>query len=108
MTICKPRFFAGCLSLSLAFTTRAAVLETWRAEFKTNRPHSRLEWMSQAIYAADRRSAALRSTGGRRLHPTGQCRPPDSNRHHASLAAGAVKLLAAAAAGRASTSATAA
>ena len=41
-----------------------AVLEAWRADYNTNRPHSRLGWMSPAIYAADRRSAALRSTDG--------------------------------------------
>jgi hypothetical protein len=37
---------------------------TWRADYNTNRPHSRLGWMSPAIYAADRRSTALRSTDG--------------------------------------------
>ena len=31
-------------------------LEAWRADYNTNRPHSRLGWMSPAIYAADRRS----------------------------------------------------
>jgi putative transposase len=41
-----------------------AVLETWRADYNTSRPHSRLGWMSPAIYAADRRSAALRYTDG--------------------------------------------
>jgi hypothetical protein len=39
-------------------------LEAWRADCNTNRPHSRLGWMSPAIYAADRRSAALRYTDG--------------------------------------------
>jgi putative transposase len=39
-------------------------LEAWRADYNTNRPHSRLGWMSPAIYAADRRSAALRYTDG--------------------------------------------
>ena len=35
------------------------------ASFHNNeRPHSRLGWMSPAIYAAARRSAALRSTDG--------------------------------------------
>jgi putative transposase len=41
-----------------------AVLEAWRADYNINRPHSRLGWMSPALYAADRRSAALRSTDG--------------------------------------------
>jgi putative transposase len=41
-----------------------AVLDAWRADYNTNRPHSRLGWMSPAIYAAGRRSAALRSTDG--------------------------------------------
>ena len=41
-----------------------AVLEAWRADYNTNRPHSRLGWMSPAVYAADRRSAVLRSTDG--------------------------------------------
>ena len=41
-----------------------AVLEAWRADYNTSRPHSRLGWMSPAIYAADRRSAALRYTDG--------------------------------------------
>jgi putative transposase len=40
------------------------VLEAWRADYNTNRPHSRLGWMSPAFYAADRRSAALRYTDG--------------------------------------------
>ena len=41
-----------------------AVLEAWRADYNTNRPHSRLGWMSPANYAADRRSAALHYTDG--------------------------------------------
>jgi putative transposase len=42
-----------------------AVLESWRADYNTNRPYSRLGSMSPAMYAAaDRRSAALRSTDG--------------------------------------------
>ena len=47
---------------SLAHTR--AVLETWRADYNNNRPHSRLSWMSPATYAVDRWSAALRYTGG--------------------------------------------
>jgi putative transposase len=47
---------------SLAHTR--AVLEAWRADYNHERPHSRLSWMSPAIYAAARRSAALRSTDG--------------------------------------------
>ncbi len=39
-------------------------LEAWRADYNTARPHSRLGWMSPIIYAAGRRSAALRSTDG--------------------------------------------
>jgi putative transposase len=41
-----------------------AVLEAWRADYNNERPHSRLGWMSPAIYAAARRSAALRSADG--------------------------------------------
>jgi putative transposase len=41
-----------------------AVLEAWRTDYNTERPHSRLGWMSPATYAAARRSAALRSTDG--------------------------------------------
>ena len=41
-----------------------AVLEAWRADYNHDRPHSRLGWLSPAIYAAQRRSAALRSTDG--------------------------------------------
>ena len=41
-----------------------AVLEAWRADYNHERPHSRLDWMSPAIYAAARQSAALRSTDG--------------------------------------------
>jgi len=41
-----------------------AALEAWRADYNSERPHSRLGWMSPAIYAAERRSAALRSTDG--------------------------------------------
>ena len=40
------------------------VLEAWQTDYNTNRPHSRLGWMSPAIYAAARRSDALRSTDG--------------------------------------------
>ena len=43
--------------------TRAA-LEAWRADYYSERPHSRLGWMSPAIYTAERRSAALRSADG--------------------------------------------
>jgi hypothetical protein len=50
------------LSRSLPHTR--LVLEAWRADYNTNRPHSRLGWMSPAFYAADRRSAALRYTDG--------------------------------------------
>ena len=48
---------------SLAECTHCAE-KAWRADYNTNRPHSRLGWMSPAIYAADRRSAALRYTDG--------------------------------------------
>jgi putative transposase len=41
-----------------------AVLEAWRVDYNDDRPHSRLGWMSPSIYAAARRSAALRSTDG--------------------------------------------
>jgi putative transposase len=47
---------------SLAHTR--AVLENWRADYNTNRPHSRLGWMSPTSYAAERRSAALRYMEG--------------------------------------------
>ena len=40
---------------SLAHTR--AVLDDWRADYNTDRPHSRLGWMSPAGYAAARRSA---------------------------------------------------
>ena len=43
--------------------TRAA-LESWRADYNNERPHSRLGWMSPSIYAAERRSASLRYTEG--------------------------------------------
>src|SRR6476660_308017 len=39
-------------------------LEAWRTDYNTARPHSRLGWMSPIIYAAARRSAALRSADG--------------------------------------------
>jgi putative transposase len=41
-----------------------AALEAWRADYNTSRPHSRLGWMSPAVYAAERRSAALHYTDG--------------------------------------------
>lgn len=41
-----------------------ALLETWRIDYNTNRPHSGLGWMSPTTYAVQRRSAALRSTDG--------------------------------------------
>jgi putative transposase len=47
---------------SLAHTH--AVLEAWRADYNSERPHSRLGWMSPAIYARAQRPAALRSTDG--------------------------------------------
>jgi putative transposase len=70
---------------SLAHTR--AVLDAWRADYNTYRPHSRLGWMSPAGYAAARRSAALRSTDGsasqtaaiirpRRASPTARLQSP--------------------------------
>jgi putative transposase len=41
-----------------------AQLEAWRTDYNTARPHSRLGWTSPIIYAAARRSAALRSVDG--------------------------------------------
>jgi putative transposase len=41
-----------------------AVLESWRADYNHERPHSRLGWMSPAIYAETRRSATLRYADG--------------------------------------------
>ena len=38
--------------------------EEWRADYNTERSHSRLGWMSPSTYAAARRSAALRYTDG--------------------------------------------
>lgn len=40
-----------------------AVLETWRADYNNDRPHSRLGWMTPAGYASTRRSATLHCTG---------------------------------------------
>ena len=63
-----------------------AVLEAWRADYNNERPHSRLGWMSPAIYAAARRSASaalhrrLRSADRRHHRPTGHHRRPNSNR----------------------------
>jgi putative transposase len=51
-------------TLFRSLTHTRAVLEAWRADYNTERPHSRLGWMSPVIYAAARRSAALRSTNG--------------------------------------------
>jgi transposase InsO family protein len=41
-----------------------AALDAWRSDYNHDRPHSRLGWLSPATYAAQRRSAALRSTDG--------------------------------------------
>src|SRR5262249_51333587 len=41
-----------------------AVLEAWCADYNSQRPHSRLGWLSPAIHAAARRSAALPPTDG--------------------------------------------
>jgi putative transposase len=41
-----------------------SMLEAWRTDYNHHRPHSRLGWMSPAIYAEQRRSAALRSPDG--------------------------------------------
>jgi putative transposase len=40
------------------------VLEAWQADYNISRPHSRLGWMTPQAYAAERQSAALRSTDG--------------------------------------------
>jgi len=40
------------------------LLEAWRADYNTNRPHSRLGWLTPQAYAATRRPAALRFTDG--------------------------------------------
>lgn len=40
------------------------VLEAWRADYNTSRPHSRLGWLTPQAYAATRRSTALRSDDG--------------------------------------------
>jgi transposase InsO family protein len=40
-----------------------AALEAWRADYNTG-PHSRLGWMTSAVYDAERRSAALHCTDG--------------------------------------------
>jgi putative transposase len=41
-----------------------AMLEAWRTDYNHNRPHSRLGRMTPAVFAAARRTAALRSTDG--------------------------------------------
>jgi putative transposase len=38
------------------------VLEAWRADYNTRRPHSQLGWLTPEAYAVARWSAALRST----------------------------------------------
>jgi putative transposase len=40
------------------------LLEAWRADYNTNRPHSRLGWLTPQAYAATRRPAALRYADG--------------------------------------------
>jgi putative transposase len=63
------------------------VLEAWRVDYNTSRPHSRLGWLTPQAYAATRRSAALRCVDGlrapdRRHHrPGGHQQPPDSSRY---------------------------
>ena len=58
-TSCSMR---PCSARSLAHAR--SMLAAWRADYNHDRPHSRLGWLSPAIYAAQRRSAALRSTDG--------------------------------------------
>ena len=63
--------------------TRAA-LEAWRADYNSERPHSRLGWMSPAICrrAAVRCAALhrrLRSADRRHHRPSGDYQPSDSN-----------------------------
>jgi hypothetical protein len=41
-----------------------AALDAWRSDYNHDRPHSRLGRLSPATYAAQRRSAALRTTDG--------------------------------------------
>jgi putative transposase len=53
-----------CETLFRSLAHTRAALKAWRADYNSERPHSRLGWMSPAIYAAERRSAALRSTDG--------------------------------------------
>jgi putative transposase len=50
-------------TLFLSIPDTRLKLEAWQLDYNTQRPHSRLGWMSPAIYAV-RRSAALRSPDG--------------------------------------------
>jgi putative transposase len=63
------------------------VIEAWRIDYNTTRPHSRLGWMSPTNYAAARRSAALHYIDGsaQRTAITAQ---QDFANHQTSVAAG--------------------
>jgi putative transposase len=60
-------------TLFRSFAHTRAALEAWRADYHSERRHSMLGWMSPAMYAAERRSAAVRPTDGS---------APRTARHH--------------------------
>ena len=63
--IARAHGIQGRLSQNTDLTVHdIACEERVTADYNQTRPHSRLGWMSPAIYAAARRSAALRSIDG--------------------------------------------
>jgi putative transposase len=64
------------------------VHETWRTDYNQTRPHSQFGWMSPAIYAIARRSAALRSTDGSAPRTAAITAQPGITNDHTPIAAG--------------------
>jgi putative transposase len=65
-----------------------AALDAWRSDYNHDRPHSRLGWLSPATYAAQRRSAALRSTDGSAPRPAATTAQQGITNVQAPIAAG--------------------
>ncbi len=66
-----------------------AMLEEWRRDYNTVRPHSRIGWLTPAVYAAKLRTAMGHAAAYRRLRGLAHCynradgehQPPDSTRY---------------------------
>ena len=64
------------------------VLEAWREDYNTQRPHSRLGWTTQTAYAEARRPTALRSTDGSASRAVAITAQQGNNQRQAPIATG--------------------